>query len=522
LDDNVSCSPFEVELQNISEGVNLSFNFDFGDGADSLTGSIDPMVHIFRNLTNEIQPYMTTLTAETEFGCTHQFYQTLWVYPEVEAGFYFDPGAEHCNPADVTMVNESVNSWYYVWDFDDGSTSYLNSPTYRFLNYTIDDRVFNVTLTALSEFDCEQSKTLPLTVYAQPKADFAIDPPLKIFPDADFLFTNQTNPASAGWTYTWDFDDGESGSQEMQPGTYTYETWGPADHDFQYFVTLLVENDHCSDQITHSLTLRPAPPIALFEVNLYASCPPLTVDFINASSYGDSFLWDFGDGITSTQATPSHTFYEEGYYNVSLTVFGDGGSKTFFDVLRVYPTPKADFSVLPEIVLLPEGKASFYNLSTGAINYLWDFGDGEISTYINPVHVYEELGDYTVELIAYSNFNCSDTITREAGVIVEGTGVLRFPNAFLPSKTGPSSGHYNPVDFSNRIFHPVHDGVIEYRLLIFNRWGEQIFQSDDVWIGWDGYQNDKLCAQDVYVWRAIGKFSNGKSFDDRGNVTLLR
>ena len=521
LEDNISCSPFLVEFNNLSEGVNLTYLYEFGDGADSTTVSNNPMIHTFRNLTDEIQPYMTILTATTEFGCTHQFFQTLWVYPQVEPSFYFLEGSEFCNPADVTMVNQSVNTWYYTWDFGDGSTSYLQNPTHTFLNYSTDTEVFYVTLTANSIYDCEDEFTLPLTVFPQPMADFSITPPISIYPEAEFLFTNQTRPASPDWSYTWDFGDNKPSSLQMHPGSYTYETWGPPT-EFQYFVTLRVNNQLCSDEITHSLTLLPAPPEALFEASAYASCPPLEVQFINASSYGDSYLWDFGDGSTSTELAPKHTFYEEGYYNVSLTVFGDGGTKTFYDVLRVYSLPKADFEVLPPIIVLPEGYASFYNLSEGANAYLWNFGDGALSTDINPVHYYADLGRYQVQLIAYTEFSCTDTLSRDAAVIVEGAGKLKFPNAFVPSKTGPSGGHYLPVDFSNTIFHPVHEGVIEYRLMIFNRWGEQIFQSDDVWVGWDGYFNGKLSSQDVYVWRAVGKFSNGRSFDMRGNVTLLR
>ncbi|MDD2196730.1 MAG: PKD domain-containing protein, partial [Bacteroidales bacterium] len=519
--DNIDCSPFEVTFNNQSEGVDLTYTYDFGDDADSLTTSNSPMVHVFRNLTNEIQPYMTTLTAKTEFGCTHQFSQTLWAYPEVEADFYFNPGSEACNPFTVTMVNQSINTWYWEWDLGDGSTSYIKNPTHTFLNPTTMDSVFNVTLTSFSEFDCEQSKTHAVTVYAQPDADFSIDPPQKVYPDADFLFSNQTHPASPDWNYSWDFGDGSAVSPEMQPGTYTYSTWGSAP-DFRYFVTLTVANDHCNDKITYPLTLRPANPIALFEADTYASCPPLDVQFINASLYGSSFLWDFDDGTTSTSPSPSHTFNEPGYYNVSLTIWGDGGTHTFYDVLRVYPTPIASFNVLPEIVVLPEGLAHFYNLSKGANAYLWSFGDGALSPEIDPVHKYKDLGSYNVELIAYTNFNCTDTISKDAAVIVEGEGLLRFPNAFVPSKTGPSGGRYNPVDYSNKIFHPVHKGVIEYQLLIFNRWGEQIFQSNDVLVGWDGYRNGELGTQDVYVWRAKGRFSTGKSFDMRGNVTLLR
>jgi gliding motility-associated-like protein len=75
---------------------------------------------------------------------------------------------------------------------------------------------------------------------------------------------------------------------------------------------------------------------------------------------------------------------------------------------------------------------------------------------------------------------------------------------------------------TNEVFHPVHYGVVEYKLMVFNRWGEQVFQSNDVKVGWDGYYKGKICDQGVYIWRAIGKFTNGRIFDKKGNVTLLR
>jgi gliding motility-associated-like protein len=117
---------------------------------------------------------------------------------------------------------------------------------------------------------------------------------------------------------------------------------------------------------------------------------------------------------------------------------------------------------------------------------------------------------------------CVDDTSSVPAVWVEGAGRIRFPNAFVPSLLGPNGGEYDAVDFKNEVFHPYSDGVIEYKLLIFNRWGEQIFRSDDIRIGWDGYYKGKLCDQGVYVWRATGKFTNGQQFDLRGNVTLLR
>ncbi|MFP4556407.1 MAG: PKD domain-containing protein [Bacteroidales bacterium] len=522
IEDNTSCSPFEVEFVNMSEGTNLSYHYNFGDGDDTLTQGSEPMIHVFNNLTSNVKSFTTTLTAETEFGCTNQFEQTLWVNPQVVADFQFNPGAELCNPATVTMENSSLNSHHYDWDFDDSNISTSANPTHTFVNNTANDRVFDVSLIASSNYDCIDTLTLPLTVYSQPIADFSIYPPVQQYPNASFEFTNQTRPISEEWEYFWDFGDDQSGSTEMEPGTYTYETWGPPDA-FKYFVTLRVQNENCSDEITHPLTLRPAQPEALFDVDNSADCPPLRVKFINASTYGNSYLWDFDDGNTSNEAEPEHVFWDEGYYNVSLTVEGDGGESTTYGLLRVYPLPKADFEVLPPVVVLPEGSASFYNLSSRASSYLWDFGDGAMSSVTNPTHYYEDLGTYEVQLIAYTDFNCTDTLIRDAAVVVEGAGKLRFPNAFVPSKNGPSGGQYNLDDaHKNEIFHPVHEGVIEYKLMIFNRWGQQIFQSDDVNVGWDGYYNGQLSAQDVYVWRAIGKFSDGSSFDKRGNVSLLR
>ncbi len=522
---NTSCSPFEVEFENVSQGIDLEFEYIFGDGADSTTVSANDMVHVFSNLTNQTQLYTTVFTATTEFGCTDQFTQEVYVYPQVIADFSFDPGAELCNPATATMVNNSLNGQNFTWYFDENnsSSSYVVSPTHTFLNNTVNDSVFSVTLIASSNLGCIDTLVLPLTVFPQPVANFSINPPKQTYPNAMFVFDNQTRPISPEWDFVWDFGDNKPNSTEMQPGAYEYETWGPKEDNFRYFVTLSVDNGWCSDQITHPLTLFPAKPEALFEVDNSSSCPPLRVKFINASSYGDSYLWDFDDGTTSTEEEPIHTFYEEGYYNVSLTVDGDGGQSITYNQLQVYPLPEANFSVLPQTVVLPDDTANFYNLSVGATSYLWDFGDGAISTLVNPSHYYTELGTFEVQLIAFTEFFCSDTLTREAAVVVKGAGTLRFPNAFVPSKTGPNGGNYFLQDaYRNEIFHPIHEGVIEYKLMIFNRWGQQIFESDDVNIGWDGYYNGQLSAQDVYVWRAVGKFSNGRSFNMRGNVTLLR
>ena len=521
LSEYVDCSPFDTEIRNLSLGTNLEYHYSFGDGTDSITVSSDNMRHLFRNPESHIVSYNINLLAETEFGCTDLSSQTVYVYPEVTARFDFDPGDAACNPFTVDLLNNSVNAFFYNWDFDDGITSYLHGPRHRFVNNSADDRVFDVSLVAYSEYDCADTYTLPLTVYAAPVANFAIDPPLRVYPETTFDLLNQTYPAHSEWDYSWEFGDGNASSQ-MHPGSHTYDTWGPIDDDFRYLVSLLVESEHCSDRISHYLIIRPPQPVSDFGANQYEACSPLVVHFENNSMYGETYTWDFGDGNISSSYEPTYTFVDEGYYNVSLRVSGDGGERYLHKVFRVYENPVADFSFSPEDPMLPDARVQFYNLSVGADSYSWDVGDGTIYSDQHPVHTYLEMGEYTVHLEVATEFGCVDTETKISAISVGGKGYLRFPNAFVPNPGGPNGGFYNVADLKNEVFHPVHEGVVKYNLSIFNRWGEQIFESDDINIGWDGYYQGTLSQMDVYVWRAVGIFSNGEVFDMRGNVTLLR
>jgi len=99
---------------------------------------------------------------------------------------------------------------------------------------------------------------------------------------------------------------------------------------------------------------------------------------------------------------------------------------------------------------------------------------------------------------------------------------IQFPNAFTPNTNGPTNGYYTPGIPNNDVFHPTYKGVVEYHLSIFNRRGEQIFESKNINTGWDGYINDRLAAQGVYVWKARGRYTNGQSFTKLGNVILIK
>lgn len=527
----ISCPPLDAEFDNQSLGTNLTYHFDFGDGTDTTTTNADNILHSYGNTFSDDDPwpYTITLTTTTEHGCEDFTTQTVYVFPEVHVAFSFDPD-EGCNPhTPVIHNNTSASAFYYNWNFDDGFTSYLFEPIHRFVNNTTDDREFHVSLNAVSAYGCEDTQEEILTVFAAPIADFATNPPLSVFPNATFQFINFSSPADPAWYYLWNYGDGYGDDQpHIGNHTHTYETWGPKEDGFRRLVTLEIWNDNCYDSVHHYITLLPPVPVVLFEADHYQSCSPLQVYFINNSMYGDSCLWDFGyfddDGnpVTSTVWEPYHEFVEPGYYNVGLKVWGDGGENYYFATFQVWENPIARFEVLPEHVMLPEATVRIFNLSENAYRSVWDLGDGTITTVRDPIHTYKELGEYRITLTVYTENGCEDTDSRYPAVWVEGTGFIKFPNAFVPNPNGSNGGYYDAVDFANEVFHPYADGVTDYRLMVFNRWGEQIFESKDIKIGWDGYYNGKICDQGVYVWRAIGRFTNGKQFDVKGNVTLLR
>jgi gliding motility-associated-like protein len=121
-------------------------------------------------------------------------------------------------------------------------------------------------------------------------------------------------------------------------------------------------------------------------------------------------------------------------------------------------------------------------------------------------------------LVAINTHQCTDTAVK----IVQISGDIQFPNAFTPDPTGSKGGHYSLSDYSNHIFFPVSQGVNEFKIQIFNRWGELVFESNDINIGWDGYYKGQICQQDVYVYQATATFVDGRKVEKKGDVLLIR
>ncbi len=263
-------------------------------------------------------------------------------------------------------------------------------------------------------------------------------------------------------------------------------------------------------------------PEAGFIVDSDNGCYPLSVQFTNYSVGGTSYVWEFGNGNTSAVRNPNHIYTQPGEYISKLTVPGpDGKDAIFTKKIVVHDHPVALFDVTPSTIYVPGDVVRFYNLSKDGKYYLWNFGDGTTSEVISPLHEYQEEGVYDISLTVKNLYQCSDMIEINDAVTALAQGFITFPNAFKP-RPGASGSGVSASDSGNETFKPVYRDVSEYHLQIYNRWGQMIFETSNIDEGWNGLFNNVLAPQDVYVYKAWGKFNSGKEYRSAGNVMLVR
>jgi gliding motility-associated-like protein len=273
----------------------------------------------------------------------------------------------------------------------------------------------------------------------------------------------------------------------------------------------------CSGASTTTIIVN-AIPITSFSSDTLSGCAPLGVNFTNSTPSTVSSQWNFGNGQTSTSAlTGSTSFTSAGCYTVSLSVTdlnGCSATSTKVNFVCVNPEADASFTPSPYDATVTHSEVHFINTSSNATGYIWSFGDGGNSVLVSPTHTYDEVAsNYTVQLIAMNAFGCSDTAWAVVRVLDE--LVYYVPNCFTPNG-----------DEHNNTFQPVFTSGFDpysFRLLIFNRWGETLFESKDAKVGWDGTYNGALVQEGTYTWTITFKDPNtDKKYTAKGHTTIIK
>ena len=283
--------------------------------------------------------------------------------------------------------------------------------------------------------------------------------------------------------------------------------------------------DGCANTIQASIpiTVEVPPSIALPPI-IAEGCAPLSVHLpTGLTNQPVSYYWHFGDGSTSTSMMPVHV-YPAGNYAVSLTVttpLGCTADASGAGLVHAYAPPTAAFTASDWSPDADHADVQFTDQSTGFVNaWSWTFGDGGYSISQNPQYHFMEPGSWHVSLTVTDDHGC--TGTADHTMVVNPIYDITIPNAFTPNPNGGSGGSFDPNDLSNDVFYPFVRFVKNFRMRVFNRWGELVFESNDIRQGWDGYYKGKLSQQDVYVYQLWVRFVDNKEVQRMGDITLFR
>ncbi len=258
-----------------------------------------------------------------------------------------------------------------------------------------------------------------------------------------------------------------------------------------------------------------------FTSSITSGCEPLMVSFNTLNDdAGLLYHWNFGNygRNFSNEKDPIQIYMGEGVYDVSLKLTTEQGCSketTVSQMITVYPKPYSKFIADPMVISSLHPEVQFADLSVGAYENIWYFGDGDTSSVTNPFHKYSvnEFGEFVVTMIAKTEYGCTDTVRNT--IKVQDVTTFYVPTAFSPDGDG-----------INDVFNVQAYGVEldSYTMWIYNRWGEIIYKTSDIYNGWDGTAKgyNKIVEAGVYTWRVVYKDVTGIEFSKAGIVTVIR
>ncbi len=416
------CAPLVVDFTNASTGeTSLSWNF-----SGTTTSIENPTVTY-----NAPGVYTVTLTATNSSGSDTE---TKTNYITVGSGDTNVAFTYNVNGNTVNFTNNSSGANGFNWSFGDGNSSTQTNPTHTYATAG----TYVVTLTAAG--DCGQestSQTVVIQNNTPPTADFTADQTSGCTPfTVNFSSTSTGNPNS----YQWSFPGGNPGASSIANPEITYDVPGVYD----VYLTVFNAFGQSTETKTNYITVVESPTIGFT-----TSQNNTTVTFNNISEGANSYLWNFGDGSTSNQINPTHTYSTFGNFNVTLTGFSSCGQSSVSQTVTINntPPPSAAFTVLATQGCAPH-TTQFLDQSTGQVNSrFWSFPGGSPSSSgnTNPTVTYPEPGVYTVTLTVNNNGG-SDTETKTDYILVYGGPELDYSvsqNGAYVSINNDTDGDYS-------------------------------------------------------------------------------
>jgi PKD repeat protein len=421
-----------------------------------------------------------------------------------------------CVPLDINLSNQSLGATYFEWDFGDGNTQLGNTSSHRYETAG----QYSVKLRGIDLNGCKNDTVLYyITAHPIPSPSFSLVRDRLCGLPLSVQTVNQT-PDAVG--YVWDMGNGSTSVQNNPSAQYI--------NAGDYTVKLTATNAFSCKNTVQQTVSAYSIPVADFNWTPDIACAPAEISFDNVSLYTTKSYWRFTDGGSSVIDNPVHTFQLPGIYGATLVASHRDvcfDTLSLASIITIHPSPVASFSYFENLTVPPSGMFQFTDESVDAVEWDWDFGDGEISSDQNPEHRYYYNGPKEVTLLVTSENQCTDDTTRI--IIPSDMKGLFVPNAFTPF-AGEGDA---------RVFRPRGVGLKEYEIELYSPYGQLLWRSDKLDEGrpaesWDGTFRGEMMPQDVYTWkvtRAVfddgtiwpGNFDYGVGAGKKiGSVTLIR
>jgi len=478
---DLACEENEITLNSTSKDFGKTFT---KVNWTATTASSMGNAHTFNYVLGKNKMENVKLIVETGDGCADTVNKNLkvWRSPKINI-----TAADACIDKSVVFTNtttiDSSTIAMWSWKLSDGKISVDSIPTETYTSPGLKKAV----LIATTNQGCINSDSTTFAINPNPTPNFTVVEECVGTP------TQFTNTSTIGQglinIFQYTFDDGNSSALENPANSYTMAG--------QYNVKLYTESSvGCKDSITKSVKSH-AIPTADFTANPLTGCLPLDVYFTDVSTVINDVIneWKWADnsGVFSTNQNPSRSYVNPGLQNITLQVkslFGCESDLLKLDYLEIYPKPTARFSYEPDNPTIIDPEVTFTDLSVGAISWDWDFGDGGTSIDQNPIYRFSDTGSFLVSLeITNANQCKNDT---QLSIFIEPAFAVTIPSAFSPNDDGLNDA-WGPEG--------VLQGVRGYELIIFNRWGEIIFKTNDINQKWDGTYLGKPVQEGFYPYR---------------------
>jgi large repetitive protein len=388
------CSPLSLNLSNNSTSYNGTYFWSMSNGQSANTSN--PSNFIASTPQGLDTVYSITLSTSNKCGISTKT-DTITILSKPVSDFGFSMSSQ-CSPSIVSFGNiSSTNANTFYWDFGDNSFSNQKNPTTHIYTTAINPKDFNISLISIN--NCG-SDTITKILHLNPNIVNAVFTPSSIqsCSPAQINFTNYSNVQTS---ISWSFGDGNISSQ-ISP-SHIYSIPG------NYIVTLIV-SDLCGTDTAISNIIINASPNITFSMSSDTICQNETLILQNTTANLANLEWSFGDNTSSNLSNPQHSYGQFGQFSIQL--IGEDNITHCTDTLSkqvlIHPTAKANISTNKSDGCFPL-HINFTNNSQQSNFYQWDFGDGNVSSQIQPQHIYSLPGNYTVQLIADNFYGCSDT-----------------------------------------------------------------------------------------------------------------